>query len=111
MSRWVKVDLDALQDTFLALGSLKARFEGVEDDVDVYASSLGHRELAGVMEDFGSGWRYHRQKLVAALDTLEQAARDARTTYIQVDDDLARQLEASRARMAATRAAVHPGTR
>lgn len=89
----LKVDLDALADTATELRGLAREFRGAAKTVDGAKSAVGHERVADALNEFSDNWRRHREALVKSLDAVSDMARDSRETYIEVDEDLATQLE------------------
>lgn len=89
MGSRLEVDTHALRRTARDLAVVRAELTGATAYVGAIADDVGHPGLARRLEQFTNSWRVHRERLVDAMEGLDQVALNAAKTYEEADRELA----------------------
>lgn len=88
----LKVDLTELGSCADALAQLKDEFEHAGERAEGAHHAVGNRHLIDALDDFVKNSKYHRQKLVENLESVQKMAEAGHQTYTEVDCQLATSL-------------------
>ena len=83
------VDTVLLQETAGSLGMLVHEFARAADIVADAGPAIGRNVLRDEMYAFVDEWTHTREKLLASLQAVYEAATSSREAYVQADDGLA----------------------
>ena len=86
------VDTVLLAETAGSLGMLMHEFQRAADIVDDAGPAIGRNALHDEMREFVDEWAHNREKLLASLQAVYEAATCSREAYIQADNQLAASL-------------------
>ncbi|GEN80486.1 Rossmann-fold NAD(P)-binding domain-containing protein [Actinotalea fermentans] len=89
MGSRLEVDTHALRRTARDLAVVRAELTGATAYVGAIADDVGHPGLAGRLERFTESWRVHRERLVDAMEGLDQVALKTAETFEQADREIA----------------------
>jgi len=80
------VDLDALEELVRQLGQIRASLEDAGERVDRFDHRLGSVRIGDALDDFVSGWKDGRQKIIEGIDALIGKCQGASESYIAHED-------------------------
>ena len=82
------VDVDALSELSRQLQHVKDSLEQAGDGVDAYDHRLGSARLEGALDDFVSGWRDGRRKIIEDVGGLLGRVQGAIDAYVEQETKL-----------------------
>jgi len=85
----LRIDYDQLHNATANSEKARSAIEGTGADLGSIDSSVGHRNLGGVMGSFAGSWSVHRTHLLAEVETLRDNLAAARRDFEAVDTALA----------------------
>lgn len=88
----LKVDYDLLEASHKALASLASEFGSLEASTSGYDGALGSGTIAGAMGSFAGNWSYHRDKLVANMQKLDDMITESVKQFMETDKKAAQEL-------------------
>lgn len=88
----LKVDYDLLEGSHKALTSLASEFGNLEASTSGYDGALGSGTIAGAMGSFAGNWSYHRDKLVANMQKLDDMITESVKQFMETDKKAAQEL-------------------
>jgi hypothetical protein len=88
------VDLDAMQELTRQLGEIKAALVDPQDDVNGFTPRLGSERIEHALEDFVSGWKDGRKKIIEAIDGLLAKAQGATQAYLDLEQEIVKATKA-----------------
>lgn len=83
------IRFDELDRARRAVDEVRAQFAGVDGDAHDAADSCGHRDLAGKVRDFSSGWDSRRRVIDSELEGLGLALGAIADTFEALDQRFA----------------------
>jgi hypothetical protein len=75
------VDVDALNELSRQLNQIRSSLEHAPATPDAYGGRLGSSKIEGALDDFISGWRDGRKKIIQAIDGLQEKIHGAIEAY------------------------------
>ena len=75
------VDLDALAELASRLGHITGGLSRARETVDAYDPRLGSRRIEEALDDFLSGWRDGRKRIIGEVEELLAAVLGAAQAY------------------------------
>jgi hypothetical protein len=75
------VDLPALEELVRQLGQIRASLEKAGDRVDAFDARLRSERIEEALNDFVSGWKDGRRKIIEGIDALLGKCQGAADTY------------------------------
>jgi hypothetical protein len=82
------VDLDAMNELTRQLGQIRGALTDPKDDINDYAGRLGSERIEDALNDFVSGWKDGRKKILEAIDGLLAKAQGAVDTYLDLEQQV-----------------------
>jgi rubrerythrin len=82
------VDVDALSELSRQLNQIKSSLEQASDTPHAYGGRLGSQKMESALEDFISGWKDGRKKIIDAIGGLLGQIQAAIDTYQQQEKAL-----------------------
>lgn len=83
-----EVDLDALRELRAALTRVRVSLEDVKDDVNAHDAALGSARIEDALDDFVSGWKDGRKKIINGIDGLANRLDAAIDAYTDAEDKI-----------------------
>lgn len=80
------VDLDALEELVRQLGQIRASLEDAGERVDRFDRRLGSARIEEALDDFVSGWKDGRKKIIGEIDALIGKCQGASESYAAQED-------------------------
>jgi hypothetical protein len=77
------VDLDAMQELARQLGEIRAALMEAEAAVNAFDPRLGSERIEGALNDFVSGWKDGRKRIIEGVDALIGQCQGAVDTYLE----------------------------
>jgi len=89
----LRLDTDELVETGAALRLLAGELRDAENIVEEYADAVGHRRLAGALDEMQGSWDDRRNDLRDAIDGLGELVEDAGEAFADIERHLVAALE------------------
>ena len=88
----LRVDYSLLEASHKALTSLASEFGNLQATTSGYDGALGSGSIAGAMDNFAGNWSYHRDKLVANMQKLDDMITESVKQFMDTDKKAAQEL-------------------
>ena len=89
----IEVDLPLLRETAGGLGMLVHEFQRSAAIVEDAEPAVGRNALLDELREFVDEWSCNREKLLASLQAVYEAATASHDAYVQVDNELAQAIQ------------------
>lgn len=77
------VDLDAMQELARQLGEIRAALTEAEAGVNAFDARLGSERIEDALNDFVSGWKDGRKRIIEGVDALIGQCQGSIDTYLE----------------------------
>ena len=77
------VDLDAMEELARQLGQIRAALAEADDSVNLFDSRLGSERIEDALNDFVSGWKDGRKRIIEAVEGLMGSCQGSVDTYLE----------------------------
>jgi hypothetical protein len=81
----LKVDYALLEGAHKTLTSLASEFGDLKASTSSYDGAMGSGTIAGAMDGFAGNWNYHRDKLVASMQKLDEMITESVKHFMETD--------------------------
>jgi len=88
----LRVDYSLLEASHKTLTGLASEFGSLQASTSGYDAALGSGTIAGAMGSFAGNWSYHRDKLVANMQKLDEMITESVKQFMDTDKKAAQEL-------------------
>jgi hypothetical protein len=90
---YLKVDLNALEETATALQHLRSEFADAASIAEEGEAAVGAHQLNSALHSFATNWKHHREGLLKSIDAIEKMASSSHQAYSETDHQLAKTVQ------------------